>query len=381
LNALKIPLYRAFTDSEDVRRVSAVLKRGSNWAIGPEVAEFEKTVAAYVGRKYAVSFNSGTSALHATMLALKVVAGEEVVVPSFTFIATANAAVFVGATPVFADIERTTYGLDPEAVQKVLTKKTRVVIPAHIGGIVCQYARELEDLARDSKVVMVEDACEGLGSTSGRRKAGTFGDVSVLSFCANKLISTGEGGMILTDKRDIYDRLKLISSHGRLDKVPYFTSSMSPDYVDLGFNWRISSMTAALGLSQMEKLERAIALRRKMAKSLSSWLSKVKEVEVPFEPEGYRHTYQMYTIKVKAGRKVRDGLNAHLSAKGITSKVYFEPIHRSLFYRQLLGKRTPQLPATEWASARVLTIPVFPSMTRRELGYVADSIGRFFQRL
>ncbi|MDA4120004.1 MAG: DegT/DnrJ/EryC1/StrS family aminotransferase, partial [Thaumarchaeota archaeon] len=295
-----------------------------------------------------------------------------------TFIATANAAVFVGATPVFADIERTTYGLNPEAVQKVLTKKTRAVIPAHIGGIVCQYARKLEELARDSKVVMVEDACEGLGSTTGRRKAGTFGDVSVLSFCANKLISTGEGGMALTDRRDIYDRLKLISSHGRLDKVPYFTSSTSPDYVDLGFNWRISSMTAALGLSQMEKLERAIALRRKVAKSLSSLLSKVKEVEVPFEPEGYRHTYQMYTIKVKAGRKVRDRLNAHLSARGITSKVYFEPIHRSLFYRQLLGKRTPQLPATEWASARVLTIPVFPSMTQRELGYVADSIERFF---
>ena len=378
---MNVPLYRAFTDSEDVRRVSAVLKRGSNWAIGPEVAEFEKTVAAYVGRKYAVSFNSGTSALHATMLALKVVAADEVVVPSFTFIATANAAVFVGATPVFADIERTTYGLDPAAVRKVLTRKTRVIIPAHIGGIVCQYARELEELARDSKIVMVEDACEGLGSTAGRRKAGTFGDVSVLSFCANKLISTGEGGMVLTDKRDVYERLKLVSSHGRVDKVPYFTSSTSPDYVDLGFNWRISSMTAALGISQMEKLERAVALRRKAAKSLSSWLSKVKEVEVPFEPEGYRHTYQMYTIRVKAGRKTRDRLNDHLSARGITSKVYFEPVHRSLFYRKLLGNRTPKLPATEWASARVLTIPVFPNMTRTELGYVADSIGSLFPRI
>jgi len=377
---MKIPLYRAYTDKGDVRKVSSVLKRGLNWAIGPEVTEFERTVAAYVGRKYAVSFNSGTSALHATMLALRVKEGDEVIVPSFTFIATANAALFVRASPVFADIERVTYGLDPDSAEKSITRRTKVVVPVHIGGIVCRYAGELESLGRERKLLVVEDACEALGATARGRSGGTYGDVSVLSFCANKLISTGEGGMVLTDRKDIYERLKLVGSHGRPDKIPYFNSSASSDYVELGFNWRMSSMTAALGISQMRKLERAIQLRRKVAKMLNSRLSGVTEVDAPVEPPGFRHTYQMYTIRVKGGRKDRDGLNGFLSSRGITSKVYFDPIHRTKFYREMLGRRAPRLPATDWVSSRVLTIPVYPSMTAKEVDYVADSVKTFFDR-
>jgi len=377
---MKIPLYRAFTDASDVKKVSAVLKRGLNWAIGPEVVEFERTVAAYVGRKYAVSFNSGTSALHATMLALRIKDGDEVVVPSFTFIATANAALFVRASPVFADIERVTYGLDPDSVQESITRKTKAVVPVHIGGIVCRYAAELESLGRERKLLVVEDACEALGAKAKGRSGGTFGDVSVLSFCANKLISTGEGGMVLTDRRDVYERLKLVGSHGRPDKVPYFNSSASPDYVELGFNWRMSSMTAALGISQMKKLDRAIRLRRRVANMLNSRLSGVTEVEVPVEPDGFRHTYQMYTIRVRGGRKERDGLNEFLSSRGINSKVYFDPIHRTKFYRGLLGRRAPKLPATDWVSSRVLTIPVYPRMAKKEVAYLSDSVGAFFAR-
>jgi perosamine synthetase len=377
---LKIPLYRAFTDSGDIRKVSAVLKRGLNWAIGPEVAEFERLVASYVGRKYAVSFNSGTSALHATMISLGVKEGDEVVVPSFTFIATANAALFVGASPVFADVERATYGLDPGSVEGAITRKTKVVIPVHIGGVVCRYAEEVERLGRERKLVVVEDACEALGATVDGRKGGTYGEASVLSFCANKLISTGEGGMVLTDRRDLYERLKLVSSHGRPDEIPYFNSSSSSDYVDLGFNWRISSMTAALGISQLGKLERAIQLRRKVARMLTSRLAGIGEVDPPVEPEGFRHTYQMYTVKVKAGRKARDGLNSFLSSRGITSKVYFDPIHRTRFYRKLLDGRAPRLPVTDWVSSRVLTIPIYPRMTKKEIDYVADSVGEYFGR-
>ncbi len=377
---MKIPLYKAFTDSGDVRRVSSVLERGMNWAIGPEVAEFERAVSSYVGRRYAVAYNSGTSALHATMLALKIGRGAEVIVPSFTFIATANAPLFVGASPVFADIERVTYGLDPEAVERAITRRAKAMVPVHIGGIVCRYAGELEALGRERKLLVVEDACEALGATAKGRKGGTFGDASVLSFCANKLISTGEGGMVLTDRKDLYERLKLVGSHGRPDRVPYFSSSTSPDYVQLGFNWRVSSMTAALGVSQMNKLERAIQLRRKVAGLLSSRLSSLNEVEVPVEPQGYRHTYQMYTVKVRGGRRSRDGLNGFLSSKGITSKVYFDPIHRTQFYRRLLGRRAPKLPVTDWVSSRVLTIPVYPRMTRDEVDYVADSVKTFFAR-
>jgi perosamine synthetase len=314
------------------------------------------------------------------MLALRIGEGDEVVVPSFTFIATANSALFVGGSPVFADIERVTYGLDPGSVEKSITRRTRAIVPTHIGGIVCRYAGELESLGRERKLLVVEDACEALGATAKGRKGGTVGDVSVLSFCANKLISTGEGGMVLTDRKEVYDRLKLAGSHGRSDKVPYFNSSLSPDYVQLGYNWRISSMTAALGISQMRKLEKAIQLRRNVARMLNSRLSRVGEVEVPVEPPGYRHTYQMYTIKVRAGRKARDGLNGFLSSKGITSKVYFDPIHRTRFYRELLGRRAPRLPVTDWVSSRVLTVPVYPRMTRKEVEFVADSVKDYFGR-
>jgi perosamine synthetase len=374
----KIPLYRAFTDEGDVQRVSAVLRRGSNWAIGPEVEQFEKEVSSYVGRKYAVSFNSGTSALHASMIALDMGRGDEVVVPSFTFIATSNAPLFVGATPVFADIEPRTYGLDPGRVSDAITKKTKAVVPVHIGGLICEGAQELSKIARERGILLVEDACEALGSTAKESRAGTFGDVSILSFCANKLISTGEGGMVLTDRQDVCERLNLIRSHGRLEKQPYFSTSLSPEYVSLGFNWRISSMTAALGISQMKKLERAIELRRKVARSLSARLSRVREVEVPLEPDGLRHTYQMYTIKVKGGRGTRDRLNEFLSGKGITSKVYFEPIHLSRFYRKRRGVRQERLPITEEVSGRVLTLPIYPTMTKEEVGYVCDCVREFF---
>jgi perosamine synthetase len=186
--------------------------------------------------------------------------------------------------------------------------------------------------------------------------------------------------MVLTDRKEYHERLKLVSSHGRLDKVPYFNSSVSPDYIDLGYNWRISSMTAALGISQMGKLERAIGQRRKVAAKLNSRLGRIEGIDVPTEPKGSKHTYQMYTIRVKEGRRTRNALNSFLSSKGINSKVYFEPVHRTRFYRELLGSRLPRLPVTEWASSRVLTIPVYPSMTDAEVNYTADCIEGFFAR-
>ena len=356
-----------------------MLRRGSDWAIGPEVEEFEKDVASYVGRRHAVSFNSGTSALHAAMIALGVGIGDRVVVPSFTFIATANAALFVGATPRFADIEPRTFGLDAVATEKVLRQKTKALVPVHIGGVVCEQAGELEELARRRRVLLIEDACEALGSTAKGREAGTYGDVSILSFCANKVISTGEGGMVLTDDSRIHERLTLVKSHGRLDKQNYFRTTSPPDYVRLGYNWRISSMTAALGVSQLGKLERAVDGRRKVAASISRGLRRIPGLEIPHEPEGFRHTYQMYTVKVKGGKRVRDGLRGHLSKQGVFSKVYFDPIHLSRFYRGRPESREAELPVTEMVGNEVLTLPVYPTMTKEEVAHLTGSVAEFFR--
>jgi len=374
----KIPLYKVYWDEEDVEMVTKVIKRGTYWTTGPEVEEFEKTVADYVGVKYGVTFNSGTSALHAVLLVCGIKESDEVIVPSFTFIATANAVLFVNAKPVFADIEEKTFGLNPEDVEGKITEKTKVIMPIHYGGLPCKI-KELKEIAEDHGLLLIEDAAESIGASINGRKVGSFGDAAMFSFCGNKIITTGEGGIIVTNSGEVYERLKLIRSHGRLEFEPYFMSIKTPDYVTLGYNWRMSSITAALGISQIRKLNEAIKMRRRNAEYLTSKLSRIDGVEIPKPPEGYFHVYQMYTIRVKGGRKVRDALKNHLANKGIITKVYFEPVHLTYFYREKFGYKGGELPVTERLSGEVLTLPLYPTMTTDEMNYIVESIEEFFQ--
>lgn len=374
----RIPLYKVYWDENDVEAVTKIIKRGTYWTAGPEIEEFERVVANYVGVKYGVSFNSGTSALHAALLAYEIKQGDEVIVPSFTFIATANAPLFVGAKPVFADIEDSTFGLDPNDVERKITRRTKAIMPIHYGGLPCRI-KELRKIAQEYNLLLIEDAAESLGASVDGRKVGSFGDAAMFSFCGNKVITTGEGGIIVTNSSEIYERLKLIRSHGRLESEPYFMSTKTLDYIMLGYNWRISSITAALGLAQMKKLDRIIKMRRKNAEYITSKLSKIDEVKVPQPPEGYFHVYQMYTIRVKGGREVRDALKDHLAKKGIMSKVYFEPVHLTHFYREKFGFKGGELPVTERLSSEVLTLPLYPTMTIEEMDYIIESIKEFFQ--
>ena len=374
---MKIPLYKIFWDKDDIKAVVRVLRRGSYWTIGPEIKEFEERLADYVGVDYAVIFNSGTSALHAAMLAYDVKPGDEVIVPSFTFIATANAALFVGAKPVFAEIEEERYGLDPKDVANKITPKTKALMPIHYGGIPARI-RELKEIAEDHHLILIEDAAESLGAiTEEGRKVGTYSDAVIISFCGNKVITTGEGGAVLTNNRKIYEKLKLIRSHGRLEgDESYFHSTKRFDYITLGFNWRVSSLTAALGISQLAKIEKAIQLRRQVAEYYTKRITEeFKGLVRPFrEPSGTRAVYQMYTIRLPwDDGTIRDKLQQYLAKKGITTKIYFEPIHLYTLYRKL-GHREGELPRTEKISKQVLTLPIYPTMTREEIEYVIESI-------
>jgi len=375
----KIPLYKVYWDKSDIEAVTKVIKRGTYWAVGPEIEEFERIVADYVGVKYGVSFNSGTSALHAVLLAYGIRQGDEVIVPSFTFIATANAPLFVGAKPVFADIEDSTFGLDPNDVERKITKRTKAIMPIHYGGLPCRI-EELKKIADEYDLLLIEDAAESIGASINGRKVGSFGDAAMFSFCGNKVITTGEGGIILTNSGEIYERLKLIRSHGRLESEPYFMTTKTLDYIMLGYNWRISSITAALGLAQMEKLDKVIEMRRKNAEYMTRKLSRIDGVEIPNPPNGYFHVYQMYTIKIKGGRRVRDALKDHLAERGIMSKVYFEPVHLTYFYRKKFGFKGGELPVTERLSSEVLTLPLYPTMTIEEMEHIVESIKEFFQK-
>jgi perosamine synthetase len=370
----KIPLFKIYSDDEDIAQVKEVIQSGMNWATGPKVAELESIIADYVGVKYAVTLNSGTSALHAELLAHGIKPGDEIVVPSFTFIATANAPFFVGAKPVFADIETDTYGLDPEDVKERITKKTKAIMPVHIGGCSCKI-RELREIASDSNILLIEDAAESLGAKIGNKKVGTFGDSAMFSFCGPKVITTGEGGVIVTESKDIYEKIKLLRSHGRADTKDYFSTNEYMDYVSLGYNFRMSNITAALGIAQLGKIDYVIQKRREHAKYLTEKLNKVAPaVKTPLPPKGYYHLYQMYTIEVPN----RDGLMNFLSEKGIMAKVYFLPVHHSHFYKNVL-KYKPKLPVTEQTAERVLTLPMYPDLKKEEMNYMAECIGAYYQ--
>ena len=368
---MKIPLYKIFWDESDAEAVAGAVRKGTDWAIGPNIAEFEGIVSEYLGRKYCVAFNSGTSALHAALLALDVGSGTEVIVPSFTFIATANSALFVGAKPVFADIEADTYGLDPRSVENAITKKTRAVIPIHYGGGACKI-EELRAIADRHGLALVEDAAESLGASTSGGKVGSFGDVAILSFCGNKVMTCGEGGMATTDSRDTYERLKLVRSHGRLETENYFTSAKIFDYMTLGYNWRMSNITAALAISQFRKLDRMAGMRRAHAEVMSKQLSQSPVITTPTAVGHEQNVYQMYTIRLKNNR-LREGLRNHLAEREISAKVYFDPVHRTIYY-QKLGFQDTFLPITDRLSKEVLTLPIYPSMTSEESNYVVSNV-------
>jgi len=354
-----------------VDAVTEVIQAGRDWAIGPKVTEFESMVSEYLGRKYCVAFNSGTSALHAALLALDIGSGAEVIVPSFTFIATANAALFVGGKPVFADIEADAYGLDPSSVEGAITGKTRAIIPIHYGGGACKI-EELRSLADRHHLALVEDAAESLGASTNGRKVGSFGDVAILSFCGNKVMTSGEGGMATTDSRDVYERLKLVRSHGRLETENYFTSAKMFDYLTLGYNWRMSNITAALAISQFRKLDKMAGMRRAHAELMSEQLSRSPLITTPAANSHDLHVYQMYTIRLQNNR-LREGLRDHLAKRDISAKVYFDPVHLTSHYRQL-GFQDALLPVTDRLSKEVLTLPIYPTMTSEERDYVVSNV-------
>ena len=371
----KIPLYKIFTDREDNRAVNKVLQRGMDWAIGPEIAEFEKKLASYIGTKYCIAFNSGTSAGHAALLAININSGE-VIVPSFTFISTANWPLMVNAKPKFVDIEEENFGLNPERVKSEITKNTKAIIPIHYGGLPCKII-EINRIARNKKIPLIEDCAEAFGTKIKGVSVGTFGQMSIFSFAPNKILTTGEGGAICTDSRKIFEKLQLIRSHGRLINENYFKTSQLPNYISIGYNWRMSSMTAALGLSQFDKLDRIIQLRRRHARFYVLKLKKINEIKLPDEPKDHLHVYQLFTIQLK-NNLIRHKLQKFLASKGIMTKVFFEPIHLSKFYKKSgFGKKS--LSNTEKISRTVLSLPIFPGLKSEEITHICDSIKEFFQ--
>lgn len=377
VDSWKIPLYKIYTDDEDLQLITKIITRGTQWAIGPEIEDFENAIKDYVGIDYCAVLNSGTSALHSALISSNLQNNHEVIVPSFTFISTVNSVLFVNAKPIFSDIEGETLGLDPEILTKSISNNTKAIIPVDIGGLSCKI-NEINRIAEENNLVVIEDAAEGLGSTIHGKKVGSQSDVSIFSFCGNKVLTTGEGGALVTNDKEIYEKTKLIRSHGRIDKANYFEDTSLSTYISPGYNWRMSSITASLGLSQIHKLDKIIKKRQNNAKEISSKLSKSTEIIVPNIPNGFEHIFQMYTIRLHT-KEIRNKLQSHLTEKRIFSKIYFKPIHLYPFYEKLDKKNLVKMPVTMKIYDQVLTLPLYPNMTNEEKDYLTSSVLEFFE--
>lgn len=374
---MKIPLFKIYSDENDITAVNEIIRRGTYWATGDEISEFEKRLAEFNNLDYVVTFNSGTSALHSLLLAHNI-NGFEVIVPSFTFIATANSVLLAGGKPIFAEIEEETFGLDYKDVIKKITPRTKAIIPMHFGGGISKNILALKELARDKNLLLLEDAAQALGASWNSHKAGSFGDGAIFSFCQNKIITTGEGGAVGTNDRAIYEKLLLIRSHGRVEiaGVDYFSNIGDNDYIEAGFNFRMPTMNAALGISQLKKIEFLINQRRKIAKYFMDELKKIPLINFPIQFDNYINVFQLFTVLLP-NKEIRDKLQLFLIEKGIMSKIYFEPIHLKTLYLNY-GYLKGSLPKTEELANRVLTLPLFVSMTSDEAEWITKNIRLFF---
>lgn len=374
---MDIPLFEIYWDENDIQAVKEVIWSGMHWSSGEGIKEFEDQISQYLDTKYCVTFNSGGTALHSLMKAYDFGPRDEVIVPSFTFIATAYAPMYVGAKPVFADIEKETFGLDPEDVKERITSKTKAIMPIHYGGMPCQID-ELKSIADDNDLLLIEDAAEALGAELNGKKTGTFGDSAMFSFCHNKIITTGEGGCVVTEDEDLYEKLKMFRSYGRTVNGDYFTNPENIDYKEIGHNYRMSTFQASLGLSQIGKIEKAIKLRNERADRYNRGLKDLDRIKTPLPPDDrYNSVYQMYTIRILEGRKTRDDLMKFLKDEGITTRIYFDPVHEYSVFKDFLDEDI-ELPMTKKLSEQVITLPLYPDISEENIDHIIDKIKKFF---
>ena len=361
-----VPIADPEIDEAERDAVGAVLRDGQ-LADGPAVREFEDAFAGYCGTDHGVAAANGTAALHAALVSLGIGPGDRVVTTPFSFVATANAIRLVGAEPVFADVDPETCNLDPDAVEDALRREDDVaaVLAVHLYGRPAPMDR-LSELSADHDVALVEDAAQAHGAALAGRRAGSLGDVACFSFYPTKNMTTGEGGMITTDREAVAEAAARFVNHGR-GEAPGGRSGY--EHLDLGHNLRMTSIAAAMGLVQLEKLPRFVESRRRNAARLTEALADVP-VRTPSDPPGGRHAYHQYTIQ----HDDRDGLAAHLDEAGVSTGVYYpRPIHEQPAYAGVEASA----PVAERLAGRVLSLPVHPGLAERDVERVAEAVAAY----
>lgn len=370
---MKINIAQPQIGKEEIKAATAVLKSGM-LAQGPKVAEFEEKFAKLIGTKYAVATSSGTTALQVALLSHGIGAGDEVITSPFTFIASSNSIVYTGARPVFVDIDEETYNLDPEKIEAQITKKTKAIMPVHLYGQATNMTKIMA-IARKHKLIVIEDACQAHGATWHGKKVGSFGTSSggagAFSLYPTKNMTTGEGGMITTNSKKIYEQACLLRAHG--SRVRYY-------HEILGYNFRMTDLEAAIGIEQLKKLDEFNKLRIKNAEFLNKNLGKITGIIVPYVDKSAVHVFHQYTIRITPEFALsRDEVLKKLTEAGIGTAVFYPlPINEQKLYARMGYKQNTPIAAK--ISKEVLSLPIHPELKKKDLEYIIKTIRKMVDR-
>lgn len=368
----QIPYATQWIDDGDIEAVVSAL-RTTHLTQGPMVEQFESKVAAYCGSKYAVAMNSGTSALHAACHAAGIGANDEAITSPITFVASSNCVLYCGGRPVFADVQKDTINIDPEDIKRKITSKTKAIIPVHFAGHPCDM-EEIQKIAKEHGLMIIEDAAHALGSVYKGSKIGSckYSDMTILSFHAVKHITTGEGGMVLTNDQELYKKLLLFRTHGITRDADIMTKSDGSWYYemhDLGFNYRITDFQCALGISQLKKLDNFIARRREIADRYNNAFKNIPGLSVPVERSGSRSSWHIYAVRVKDRKRIFNALRE----QGIMCNVHYIPVYLQPYYKKL-GYNAGLCPGAEEYYSQAITLPLYPKMDDNDVARVIGAM-------
>ncbi|WZL73748.1 UDP-4-amino-4,6-dideoxy-N-acetyl-beta-L-altrosamine transaminase [Clostridiaceae bacterium 35-E11] len=371
-----LPYGQQWIDEEDIHAVVSTLK-SDYLTTGPKVKEFEEMVANYLGAKYAVAISNGTAALHAACFAAGITEGDEVITTPLTFAASANCVLYQGGKPVFADIDPITYNIDPVSIEKKITNRTKAIIPVDFTGQPVDMDKILE-IAEKHNLIVIADAAHSLGAEYKGKNVGTLAHMTELSFHPVKHITTAEGGMIITDDKELYDRLQLFRTHGITRDEKLMTYNEGPWYyeqLELGYNYRITDVQCVLGISQMNKIDKFIHRRREIAQMYNEAFASLEEIKIPYQQEYTNSSWHLYVIqldleKLSVGR--REIFEA-LKSENIGVNVHYIPTYYFPYY-QKLGYKKGICPNVEWLYERIITLPLFPKMTDQDVEDVISAV-------
>jgi len=368
----------------DERELNQLIKVfGSKWlTMGEMVEKFEKRFAQFLGAKYCIATSSGTGALHLALKSLGLKPGDEVLVPAITFVASANAILYNSARPVFVDsTSLDDFNISVEDLERKITPRSKAIIMLHYAGYIANI-KEIKRIAKKRGLILIEDAAHAVGAKLGNKKAGNLGDISCFSFFSNKNLTTGEGGMVATNNKKLADNVRLCRSHGMttLTWERHTQKAISYDVLDLGYNYRMTELSAALGIEQLKKLEKNNLKRKKLTDLYVQNLNRIKGIYIPFQNYPRDSSYHIFPILLD--KKVnRKKFIERLRQKGIQTSIHYPPVHQFTYYKKILKTSKLNLPIAEQIGARELTLPLHPLMDQKDVNYVCEQAISIFNRI